>query len=107
MAGQRTSEDSHEGSEPEPKLIVVGRLQGTVEGRPYAVEAEGQEIVLKLDGIRVLLPLLRVARALVQGTQWFDWDRVPRIKVCIGKFPAISVTPNSFAWKWFLKLRKL
>ena len=56
-----------------PKLAVTGRLEGTFQGRPVALEAEGRELSIRVPNLRSAwglrrgaavstLPLLRAVR---------------------------------------------
>lgn len=59
MGFERGAEDQHDGSGPSPKLILVGRLIGSIDGRPVSLDAENRELTLAVDKLRMLLILRR------------------------------------------------
>ncbi len=102
MARDWSSQNPHARSEPEPKLTVVGRLQGTADGWPFLIEAGGNEIVLstKLGGLRSFLKLTRAASPLTERVQW---ERMPKLKLKIEGFLDLNIKPRSILWKRFFK----
>lgn len=102
MARERPSENSNPGRRPRPKVIVVGRLQGTAGGRPFTVLAEGEEILVNVAGVRALRPFLNLAKIILQRSSGLDWKLAPRIRVRVKGLSAISVKPNSFVWNLLL-----
>ena len=101
MARQRSGEDPNEGRLAKPKLTVVGRLQGTVEGRPFDVQAEGQGLALSLDGLGSVPHVLRAARLLLPGAAGIDYQLLPPVKVRLRGLPAVTVKLGSPIWRLF------
>lgn len=57
MGPEREDEDPHQGHGPGPKLSLAGRLDGTVDGRPVSLVAEGRELILAGGKVSTLLAL--------------------------------------------------
>lgn len=60
---ERDHEDPYLGSGPSPKLSLVGRLDGKIDGRPVSLVAENHELVLAADNLRTFLTLRRTWKA--------------------------------------------
>jgi hypothetical protein len=60
---ERQDEDQYLGSGPSPKLSLVGRLDGKIDGRPVNLVAENLELVLAVENLRTLLSLRRSWKA--------------------------------------------
>ncbi len=102
MARQRPSEDPHEGRLAEPKLTLAGRLQGTLEGRPFEVQAEGQGLALSLDSLGSVPHVLRAVRLLLPGAAKLDYRLLPPVKVRVRGLPSVTVRLGSPIWRLFL-----
>jgi hypothetical protein len=99
MDAQRHSEDSHQGQWFSPKLMLVGRLHGTIDGRPWDLLASDQSLLLRLADLtsaRKLHPLLVVLQQGVQSGRapfrpplFNGYHGAVRIK--IGRLPAVRV----------------
>lgn len=73
MGVARYAQDSHTGHGFVPKLIVAGRLTGTLDGRPVVIDADESGFVVSFAMIRTawaarrsvaaLLPALAVAKS--------------------------------------------
>ena len=59
MGVERDDEDPYLGSGSSPKLILVGRLVGEIDGRPVSLVAENRELVLAVGKLRTLLTMRR------------------------------------------------
>jgi hypothetical protein len=59
---ERDDEDPYHRSGPSPKVILVGRLVGEIDGRPVSLVAENGEVVLAADKLRTLLALRRTLK---------------------------------------------
>jgi len=74
MGSARDDKDSHAGHSYVPKLILAGRLAGTLDGRPVVIGADNAGVTLDLANLRsvwtlqnygsVVLPLLQLLKAL-------------------------------------------
>ncbi len=83
---------------------MVGRLQGTVVGRPFYVEADGGEILVKFDGLGALRSTLPLAKKVVTLVEHVQLKGFPIIKVRCGRLFPIMVRQNGWAWKVLLRL---
>ena len=73
MGSARNDEDSHAGHRHVPKLILAGRLTGSVDGRPVVITAEDGQVTVDMSTLRsawtlrkygnAALPLLQVLKA--------------------------------------------
>ena len=73
MGSARDDEDSHAGHRHVPKLILAGRLTGTLDGRPVVISADDAGVTLDLSSLRsawtlrnygsVALPFLQLLKA--------------------------------------------
>ncbi len=104
MARERPGEDPHEGRLAKPKLTVAGRLQGTVEGRPFGVQAEGQGLAMSLDRLGSIPHVLRAVRVSLRSAGRFDYRLLPPVKVRVRGLPAVTVRLGSPVWRLFLGL---
>jgi hypothetical protein len=57
---QRNNEDPYLESGPGPKLSLVGRLDGEIDGRPVSLVAENGQVVLAAEKLLTLLTLRRI-----------------------------------------------
>ena len=73
MGSARDVEDSHTGHRHIPKLILAGRLTGTLDGYPVVISADGGEVTVDMPTLRsawtmrnygsAALPLLKLLKA--------------------------------------------
>ena len=73
MGSAWDDEDSHAGHRHVPKLILAGRLTGTVDGRPVVISADGGGVTVDISTLRsawtlrnygsVALPFLQLLKA--------------------------------------------
>ncbi len=54
---------------PAPKLMLAGRIDGAVDGRPVSLIAESQNLVFAVQRWRTLLTIRRSSRSLFQPLQ--------------------------------------
>jgi hypothetical protein len=74
VGSARDDEDSHEGHRHVPKLILAGRLTGTLDGRPVVIEAGESGLLLSMSAFQTawaargtlgpVLPLLQALKTL-------------------------------------------
>ena len=65
MGSERDVESSHGGGWSAPKLILAGRIDGAVNGRPVILIAEGQTLLITVESWRTLLTVRRSLRFLI------------------------------------------
>ncbi len=63
MGAQWHREDPHPRPGPNPKLILAGRLDGFVNGRPVSIIADGDTVTLVPGSLGTLLALMRLRRS--------------------------------------------
>ena len=63
MGAARGDEDSHPRYGYAPKLILTGRLSGSLDGRPVEIDATAAGITLKVGSFRSLWKLRRLEAA--------------------------------------------
>lgn len=94
MGTQWDYEDPHCGPGQTPKLTLVGRLEGSLDGRPVSLVGENRDLTLRADDFRTLLTLRRwgnsASRPLFAALARADL----RIFVRFGRIGAVEVFPN-------------
>jgi hypothetical protein len=79
-----------------PKLILAGRLTGTLDGRPVVISAAEQTISVYLSGLRSAWGLRKQARGLLgtirPGLQFLA-DSGLRLECQIGAWPMVELLP--------------
>lgn len=87
-------EDTYERFEQTPKLSLVGRLQGFVDGRPVTLDANGRDVIV-VAGFRTLFTLRRslptFQRLLSPFTSRFDI----RIMLRVGWLGTVEILPDT------------
>lgn len=86
--------DSHTRWGIGPKLILAGRLNGNVDGRPVSLLFQGRDIILIVNKYRTLLPLRRNWEATVQLFDKFLGQADFRLLVQIGWLGRIEMFPS-------------
>ena len=94
MGLQRHAEGPHSGSGPTPKLTLAGRLDGSVDGRPVTLLADGRDLTLVSGSIRTLFRLRRMWGAVAGplGTIFTQTDI--RLFVRVGRLGRVELLPN-------------
>lgn len=94
MGLERDDEDPHLGSGSSPKLSLVGRLHGDIDGRPVSLVAENRKLTVAADNLRTLLALRRTWRASLLPLQCV-FERVGiRVQIRSRWFGLKEVFPN-------------
>ena len=60
-------QDSYRAIDPRPKLMLAGRLDGNVRGRPVNLIAENRDLVFQVGNLRTLLILRHSWRFVTQS----------------------------------------
>jgi hypothetical protein len=94
MGFERDDEDPHRGRESTPKLIMVGQIDGEVDGRPVSVVAERQVLVLTVRHWRTLLTIRRSTRSLIEPLRAFLTRSDIRLFVWIRWLGRVELHPN-------------
>jgi hypothetical protein len=94
MGPERAHDDLDAGSEELPKLTWVGRLHGTLAGRPMEFEADGRSGTLRLSGLacarRARSAWPRVGPVLTRALDHAGLELYGRI----GRLPALRIAPR-------------
>ncbi len=102
MGVERHGEDPYEGPRCSPKLILVGRIAGTVDGRPWLLSGDERALTLELPTLSVALKLRSTFSRLPAGlTRVSSMIKVP-LKVRVGRLPAVTFGPQSFLLRLLL-----
>lgn len=97
----RHGEDSHEGSGWSPKLTLVGRVAGTVDGRPWFLTGGERVLTLELPTLSVALKLRTALSRLSAFSRLRDMMSSP-IKVRVGRLPAVTIGSRSILMRLLL-----
>lgn len=82
--------------------MVVGQLQGSVDGRPFSLVGEESSLTLNLDGVATFRTMLKGFRRLLGSVQRLRLNSLPRVRVNVKGLPGFSVKPNSLLVKLVL-----
>ena len=95
-------ENPYTGQWLKPKVIWVGRLVGSVNGRPMAITARDEKAIIELSSLRSAIALRRIWRSvepLVQNLA--SWGLGTSIK--LPGLPMFNVAPQpSWVLRWAL-----
>ena len=94
MGIERHAEDSHSGPGPTPKLIMAGRLDGFVDGRPVTLLADGGDLTLVSGSIRTLFGLRRMWRTVGGPLKTILAGLDIRLLVRVGLLGRLELLPN-------------
>ncbi len=95
MGSERHDEDSHKGPWHPPKLTLVGRLEGTLDGRPWSLEAEKGDLALTVAGLASLLSVRRLLRQRHRVLSPLISSLDARAHIKCGRWPSVSLSTRS------------
>ena len=89
-------ECANTGRVEQPKLIVVGRMEGSVFGRPVTIDASGREISVHLPSLAVAWRLRPFAGELIRPISTISTLRGNGItlRVKVANWPSVQIFPN-------------
>jgi hypothetical protein len=90
---QRNHENQYTGEQPGPKIVLVGCLEGTVDGRPVRMVAENGDLVVELK-MMSLLSLRRTWPAIADRLISLLKLAHIRLLVRAGWVGSVEITPN-------------
>jgi hypothetical protein len=94
MGSARHTEDSHTGHRHVPKLILAGRLTGTLDGRPVVISADDAGLTLDLSSLRSAWTLRKCGRVVLPFVQFLDAAHIPlRLRLFGGV--SVAVLPRA------------
>ena len=105
MGAEWDRDDSNVGSGAKPKVILAGRLDGSVDGRPMSVVAADREIIVDVGSLRTLFLISRIWPVIFKPLQSFLRQYDIRLAVRLNWFGRIEVFPvQSFLMRlWLLR----
>ena len=104
MGLERGHEDSYQRPIQPPKLILVGRLAGTLDGRPWSLDSDGASLSIAVAGISSLLKMRRIARLYYRRFKPAVFTLDTRVRFKCGSLPALSFHTRSIFFKMLLAL---
>ena len=104
MGFERQHEDSNQRPIQPPKLILVGRLAGTLDGRPWSLESDGALLSIAVADIASLLKMRRMARLSYGRFKPVVFTLDTRVRFKCGRLPALSFHTRSIFFKMILAL---
>ena len=94
MDSEWNGEDQHPECGAKPKVVLAGRLDGTVNGRPVNIVAENNEVTLTLTDVRTLLYLRRTWAVLAYEVTRLSCGLGTKLTVRIGRLGKLEVLPR-------------
>ena len=77
MDPARHAEDPDKGYRQSPKLILAGRLTGTLDGRPVVISADDTGLTLDLSSLRSVWTLRKFGSVVLPFVQFLNAAHVP------------------------------
>ena len=93
MGPERDRESRHHRSGPKPKLRLVGRLDGYLDGRPVSLVAENRDLTLNVDKFSSLLTLHRNWQSVQPVLELLEWTDI-RLLLRLGRLGPVLVFPR-------------
>ena len=94
MGLKRHAEDPYQRPGPTPKLILAGRLDGTVNGRPITLLADGGDLTLMCGSMRTLFGMRRMWGTVAQPLGRILAGTNIRLMVQVGWLGRVELLPN-------------
>lgn len=93
MGVARDDQDPDKGYGRLPKLIVAGRLTGTLNGRPVVIEADDRGLLIRLSSIRSAWVVRRTAQACDWLWEWLARSRIG-VRLSIAGLMTVEIAPS-------------
>lgn len=93
MGAPRNHEDTDEGHGHLPKLIMAGRLTGTLNGRPVVIDANDAGLSLAIASVRAAWAARWTLRALLPVLGALKLAEIP-VRMTIAGFMTLNVLPR-------------
>jgi len=94
MDPARHAEDPDKGYRQSPKLILAGRLTGTLDGRPVVISADDTGVTLDLSSLRSAWTLRKSASVVLPFVQSLNASHIPLRLRLFGGLP-VAVLPKA------------
>lgn len=96
MGAAWNSENPHEGHGHFPKLIMAGRLTGTLDGRPVVIDANGSGLVVTFTSLWTAWSSTRSIGSLLPVLGMLKQHRIP-LRLSVAGLGAVEVLPRPSA----------
>ena len=100
MGSARNTEDSYAGHRHVPKLILAGRLTGTLDGRPVVISANDAGVTLHLSSLRSAWTLRKYVSVGLPFLQFLKAAHIPLTLRLAGSL-SVPVLPQA---GWLVRL---
>ncbi len=102
MGFQRIIEDSNQRPNQPPKLILVGRLAGTLDGRPWSLQADVGWLSIEVPNFAGLLKLRRLSHVYRGSIKTMAVTLNARVRFKCGRLPALTLRSQSRLFQMIL-----
>jgi hypothetical protein len=96
VGAARNDEDSHPRRWYAPKLMVAGRLTGSLDGRPVVIDADDSGLVLSIAMFQSLWGMRRIAGSVGPVLGLFKHHGIP-VRVRVAGLVSVEVLPRPSA----------
>ena len=94
MGSARDHEDPHAGHGYVPKLILAGRLAGTLDGRPVVISADETGLLLDISTLYSAWQLRKFSVAVLPVLEWLNALHIP-LTVRVAGTVSVPLLPKS------------
>lgn len=96
MGTARDHENPNEGHGYVPKLMLAGRLTGTLNGRPVVIEANESGLLLSFAAFRTAWTARKSAVSVLPALRWLRYAQVP-LRLRVAGLLSVELLPNTSA----------
>lgn len=106
MGLERHGEDPYQGPGCSPKLTLVGRIAGMVDGRPWLLSGDERAVTLELPSLSAALKLRGALSQMPDDVMRVSSLIQTPLRVRIGRLPTLTLGPRSLLRRFLLRGRK-